>query len=156
MRYVWFYETEMGMMGIVEQEGFITDVFFGAVPPEGEYLQVETALIADAGTQLREYFAGERREFDLPLKPAGTEFQQAVWQALQNIPYGQTASYGEVARAVGRPKAVRAVGGANHKNPIVVIIPCHRVIGADGSLTGYGSGLPVKQKLLRLEGIVDA
>ena len=101
--------------------------------------------------QLKVYFAGKRTRFDLKLAPEGTEFQRAVWKALQTIPYGKTISYGELADKIGNPKAVRAVGGANGKNPIPIIIPCHRVIGADGSLTGFGGGLPTKVALLSLE-----
>jgi methylated-DNA-[protein]-cysteine S-methyltransferase len=101
--------------------------------------------------QLEEYFAGARTRFDLPLVPPGTAFQKKVWAALLRIPFGTTATYGEIARAVGRPEASRAVGGANHRNPIAIIIPCHRVIGADGSMTGYGGGLPRKRLLLELE-----
>ena len=103
--------------------------------------------------QLEAYFAGELKRFDLPLPlaPSGTAFQLKVWRALQEIPYGEVASYGEVARAIGNPKAVRAVGGANARNPIPIIIPCHRVIGSDGSLTGFGGGLTTKQRLLDLE-----
>jgi methylated-DNA-[protein]-cysteine S-methyltransferase len=109
-----------------------------------------------AATQLEEYFAGARTRFDLSLVPPGTAFQKKVWAALLRIPFGQTATYGEIARAVGRPDASRAVGGANHRNPIAVIIPCHRVIGADGSMTGYGGGLPRKRLLLDLEARVGA
>ena len=101
--------------------------------------------------QLDEYFAGKRQQFELRLAPRGTAFQQAVWQALRAIPYGRTCSYAELARAVGRPKAVRAVGAANGRNPLPIVLPCHRVIGADGSLTGFGGGLPTKVSLLRLE-----
>jgi len=101
--------------------------------------------------QLREYFTGERREFDLPLKLSGTEFQVSVLEALQNIPYGETTSYGEIAKRIGRPKAVRAVGAANGRNPIPIIVPCHRVIGSTGDLTGFGGGLDTKEALLRLE-----
>jgi len=102
--------------------------------------------------QLVEYFAGERRTFDLPLAPRGSAFQQRVWQALQEIPYGATCSYADIARAVGAPGSARAVGGANHDNPIGVVIPCHRVIGAGGALTGYAGGLTRKRLLLELEG----
>jgi methylated-DNA-[protein]-cysteine S-methyltransferase len=102
--------------------------------------------------QLGEYFAGERRRFDLPLAPQGTEFQRRVWRALTEIPYGETVSYGELARRIGKPSAPRAVGLANGANPLPIIVPCHRVIGADGSLTGFGGGLPIKRKLLALEG----
>ena len=101
--------------------------------------------------QLNSYFAGELKEFDLPLAPPGTEFQRKVWSALQEIPYGETRSYGELAREVGNANASRAVGAANGRNPIPVIIPCHRVIGGNGSLTGFGGGLETKQHLLKLE-----
>lgn len=106
--------------------------------------------------QLAEYFARTRRSFDLPLDPVGTEFQLAAWEALRAIPYGQTRSYGEQAHAIGRPKAVRAVGAANGRNPISIVVPCHRVIGASGSLTGFGGGLPAKRYLLELESGVQS
>ena len=102
--------------------------------------------------QLREYFDGERRDFDLPLAPQGTEFQRVVWQELARIPYGATISYAQLAQRVGNASAMRAVGAANGRNPLPIVLPCHRVIGADGSLTGFGGGLPTKQFLLRLEG----
>jgi methylated-DNA-[protein]-cysteine S-methyltransferase len=101
--------------------------------------------------QLREYFAGARCSFDLPLAPEGTEFQRAVWRALLDIPYGETLSYGELACRIGNPRASRAVGLANGANPLPIVVPCHRVIGADGSLTGFGGGLAIKQRLLGLE-----
>lgn len=104
-----------------------------------------------AQRQLEEYFRGERTRFDLPLQPKGTPFQWAVWHALTEISYGATASYGDIARAIGRPKAYRAVGMANHCNPIPIIVPCHRVIGSDGGLTGYAGGLEIKRALLELE-----
>jgi methylated-DNA-[protein]-cysteine S-methyltransferase len=106
---------------------------------------------AEVRRQLDEYFAGQRREFDVPLAPAGSEFERRVWAALLEIPYGETASYGEIARRVGAPDAARAVGVANARNPIAVIVPCHRVIGANGTLTGYGGGLERKRLLLDLE-----
>lgn len=112
----------------------------------------EEPLLADCVRQLAEYFSGARRVFDLPLHPVGTAFRMKVWSELQQIPYGQTITYGELARRVGNAGGARAVGGANHHNPISIIIPCHRVIGADGSLTGYGGGLDMKEALLRLEG----
>jgi methylated-DNA-[protein]-cysteine S-methyltransferase len=105
----------------------------------------------EAGMQLDAYFAGELTEFDVPLAPPGTPFQLRVWEALTEIPYGTTTSYGAIAEAVGRPDAVRAVGACNGQNPIAVIVPCHRVIGADGSLVGYGGGLDRKRTLLELE-----
>jgi len=110
-----------------------------------------SALIDKAAAQLEEYFDGERREFDLPLNPSGTPFQMAVWKELLAIPYGETRSYKQIAQNIGNPKALRAVGMANNRNPISIIIPCHRVIGSDGSLVGYGGGLDMKQKLLDLE-----
>jgi methylated-DNA-[protein]-cysteine S-methyltransferase len=108
--------------------------------------------LAAARAQLGDYFAGHRRGFDLPLNPRGTPFQRGVWLALAEIPYGATLSYGELARRLGRPLAVRAVGAANGRNPLPIVLPCHRVIGSDGSLTGYGGGLPAKRLLLALEG----
>ena len=111
----------------------------------------DAAPFAETKRQLTEYFAGTRREFDLPLLPQGTEFQRKVWAELQNIPYGGTQSYGELARKIGSPGASRAVGLANGRNPISIIVPCHRVVGANGKLTGYGGGLPRKAALLELE-----
>lgn len=118
--------------------------------PEPGWIRSEAPFSA-ARKQLIEYFAGKRRAFDLPLKLTGTEFQLRVLDELQRIPYGETASYGDIAKRIGRPKAVRAVGAANGRNPIPVIVPCHRVIGSNGSLTGFGGGLGAKQSLLRLE-----
>ena len=107
--------------------------------------------LREAARQLGEYFAGKRQRFELPLAPDGTVFQRKVWAALQAIPYGETRSYGDIAEALGKPKAAMAVGGANGSNPLPILIPCHRVIGADGSLTGYGGGLEIKRFLLELE-----
>ncbi|HET7307245.1 MAG TPA: methylated-DNA--[protein]-cysteine S-methyltransferase [Gammaproteobacteria bacterium] len=118
--------------------------------PDANWREDEAPL-REAVRQLDEYFAGERRNFDLPLKPEGTAFQQSVWRALRDIPYGATESYGALAKRIGKPKAVRAVGASNGLNPLPIVIPCHRVIGANGSLTGYGGGLPVKHQLLALE-----
>ncbi|MXX76667.1 MAG: methylated-DNA--[protein]-cysteine S-methyltransferase [Holophagales bacterium] len=109
------------------------------------------AALADTRRQLEEYFAGERQEFDLPLSAGGTEFQQRVWAELRRIPFGETISYGELAARIGKPSASRAVGAANGRNPLPVVVPCHRVIGSDGRLTGFGGGLPTKQALLDLE-----
>ena len=117
----------------------------------GTIIQKETPLLRVAKQQLSEYFAGQRTVFDLPIKTAGTAFQQQVWQALKAIPYGETRSYKEIAAAIDNPKAVRAVGGANNKNPISIVIPCHRVIGSSGQLVGYGGGLDAKVFLLALE-----
>lgn len=109
-------------------------------------------LLDRARRQLEEYFAGKRRSFDLPLAPQGTPFQRQVWEALATIGYGQTLSYGQLAARVGKPAASRAVGAANGRNPLPIVLPCHRVIGANGALTGFGGGLPTKEFLLRLEG----
>jgi len=111
----------------------------------------DESAIDEVRRQVEEYCAGERTDFDLELAPSGTPFQRAVWDALLAIPYGETRSYGEIARVIGQPGAARGVGSANHSNPIALIIPCHRVIGADGSLTGYGGGLPLKRALLEHE-----
>jgi methylated-DNA-[protein]-cysteine S-methyltransferase len=119
--------------------------------PEPGWEHSARGPVGEAIRQLRDYFAGRRTGFDLPLAPEGTPFQRAVWRQLQDIPYGGTISYGELARRLGNPKASRAVGSANGANPIPIVIPCHRVIGADGKLTGFGGGLPVKQALLALE-----
>jgi methylated-DNA-[protein]-cysteine S-methyltransferase len=119
--------------------------------PEPGWIEEPTGPLKDAARQLREYFRRDRISFDLPLAPEGTSFQKKVWRALQDIPYGETISYGDLARRVGNPKASRAVGAANGQNPIPIVIPCHRVIGANGKLTGFGGGLPVKEVLLALE-----
>jgi methylated-DNA-[protein]-cysteine S-methyltransferase len=118
--------------------------------PHGDWVADPTPFRA-VMTQLAEYFAGKRRRFELRLAPRGTDFQRRVWRALAEIPYGKTISYGELARSIDKPSASRAVGLANGANPLPIIVPCHRVIGADGSLTGFGGGLPIKRKLLALE-----
>jgi methylated-DNA-[protein]-cysteine S-methyltransferase len=118
--------------------------------PQPEWIYNERPL-AQARQQLTEYFAGERKDFDLPLSLRGTEFQLLVLEELKTIPYGETTSYGDIAKRIGRPKAVRAVGAANGRNPIPIIVPCHRVIGSSGDLTGFGGGLDTKTALLRLE-----
>jgi len=111
-------------------------------------------VFAEAKAELMAYFHGDLKSFTFGIAPKGTEFQMAVWAALKTIPYGQTISYGDLARTIGRPRAVRAVGAANGANPLPIILPCHRVIGADGSLTGFGGGLDVKEALLTLEGVL--
>jgi methylated-DNA-[protein]-cysteine S-methyltransferase len=142
-------ETPVGGLRLEIEGGAITVLSFTDERP-GPAL--DDPLAGAVVVQLGEYFAGARREFDLPLAPRGTEFQRAVWAELALIPFGHTISYGELARRLGNPAAVRAVGRANGSNPIPIVLPCHRVIGADGSLTGYGGGLDRKQALLRLEG----
>ncbi len=142
------YPFPFGQLKIGWQDGAITLLMRTDEPASDEG---RTALTDLAFGQVMEYLDGRRREFDFPYTLRGTEFQQKVWRALCAIPYGQTRTYGEVAAAVGSPKAYRAVGMANHCNPILIAVPCHRVIGADGSLVGYGSGLDMKRALLRLE-----
>lgn len=129
---------------------FIVSLTFGANPGTAAEPNV---LWEKTRGELAEYFAGERRTFDLPIRYAGTPFQKAVWAELLRIPYGETRTYGQLAVALGRPKAARAVGGACHNNPIVLLIPCHRVLGADGSLTGFAGGTDTKKALLSLEGV---
>jgi len=122
---------------------------------DASWCEGDHPVLRRAQQQLADYFAGVRRVFDLPLAPHGTPFQRQVWMTLAGIAYGQTISYAELARRVARPRASRAVGGANGRNPLSIVLPCHRVIGADGSLTGYGGGLAVKAFLLRLEGALN-
>ncbi|MEG3192570.1 methylated-DNA--[protein]-cysteine S-methyltransferase [Lysobacter sp. D1-1-M9] len=117
-----------------------------------DWREGEHPAFVPARAQLGEYFDGQRRSFELPLAPRGTQFQREVWQTLASIPYGETISYAQLATRVGKPRAMRAVGAANSRNPLPIVLPCHRVIGADGSLTGFGGGLPTKQFLLALEG----
>ena len=123
-----------------------------SIAPQADWKPSDAPFLREAAAQLDAYFRGARREFELDLKPTGTAFQLAVLNALATIPYGETRSYGEIASQVGRPRAVRAVGAANGRNPLPIVIPCHRVIGADGSLTGFGGGLETKRYLLDLEG----
>jgi len=149
---VFYYETKLGTIGIAETEGSISHLFFrGEKFPESKFTIKETPVLAEAAKQLTEYLNGTRREFDLPLAPSGTEFMQRIWKALQEIPYGETRSYKDIAAAAGNVKACRAVGMANNRNPISIFIPCHRVIGANGDLIGYGGGLDKKSFLLDLE-----
>lgn len=120
--------------------------------PSGDGGAEAAAILDTAERQLTEFFAGRRQAFDLPLAATGTEFQRLVWEGLREIPFGETISYGELARRIGRPRALRAVGAANGANPLPIIMPCHRVIGANGKLTGFGGGLEIKRRLLELEG----
>jgi methylated-DNA-[protein]-cysteine S-methyltransferase len=147
-------DSPIGPLLVASREGGLAEIRFNgrreALPPGWQYVD---ALEGDAVPQLRAYFAGELRTFDLPLAPEGTPFQRAVWEALRAIPYGTTCSYADLARRIGRPAAVRAVGAANGKNPLPIVVPCHRVIGSDGTLTGYAGGLSVKRALLALEGL---
>jgi methylated-DNA-[protein]-cysteine S-methyltransferase len=150
-----YFESPIGPLLIAGDQECIRHIQFPqdgkAVKPEGGWIESNSGGAARAVTQLREYFAGRRVEFDLPLAPQGTQFQLAVWRELQRIPYGETISYGDLARRIGNPKASRAVGSANGANQIPIVIPCHRVIAAGGKLGGFGGGLPVKEALLALE-----
>lgn len=152
--YYCFLDTPIGELLLAGEDGALSMIGFpkGSMrrEPEADWIFNEKPL-ADACRQLREYFAGERQAFDIPLQLSGTEFQVSVLEALRKIPYGQTASYGEIAKRIGRPRAVRAVGAANGRNPIPIVVPCHRVIGSTGDLTGFGGGLDTKEALLRLE-----
>lgn len=156
-------ETPAGpMLVVVDESGALARLEFLAgrtadsllreTGSNGDEWVEDAAACSAVAEQLDEYFHGGRTTFELELAPRGTPFQRQVWQALREIPYGQTSSYGELARQVGRPKGSRAVGRANGSNPIAVVVPCHRVIGADGSLTGYASGVEIKRLLLELEG----
>lgn len=155
-------QTPIGVIYIEENGEAVTSLYIDNTHEERYYFdesdkklqfldEPASDLLETAGIQLMEYFQGKRKEFSIPLAPQGTEFQKKVWKALCTIPYGQTASYGEIATQIGNPKACRAVGGANNKNPIMIFIPCHRVIGADGSLVGFGGGLGAKRYMLDLE-----
>ena len=148
MVYQFTYETILGSVTFVEEDGTLL-----AITTHRSYEGIcqETPLVKEACRQLSEYLKGERKTFDLPLNPKGTDFQKCVWRALCDIPYGETRTYKQIAEAIGNPKAVRAVGMANNRNPITIIVPCHRVIGANGKLVGYGGGLEMKEFLLRLE-----
>ncbi|WP_089611584.1 methylated-DNA--[protein]-cysteine S-methyltransferase [Dehalobacterium formicoaceticum] len=151
MKNIFYYLTEIGQIGIGANGTAITDVFFDGETISGDQNVMETPLIQKASLQIKEYLEGKRSAFDVPLALEGTEFQLAAWHALQTIPYGETRSYKEMAAQIGNPKACRAIGRANNRNPIAIIIPCHRVIGANGKLVGYGGGLPIKERLLQLE-----
>lgn len=139
--------TPIGSLCIREEDEAICAIDF----TKGDLCPPGTPLLAEAARQLTAYFDGTLTAFDLPIRLEGTSFRMKCWRALQTIPYGETISYGEQAKRIGNPKAVRAVGGANHHNPVSIVVPCHRVIGADGSLTGYGGGMDKKQWLLEHE-----
>lgn len=149
MRYGQYMETPIGKLYIAEEDGCLVELGNGQAG-SGDCIQ-ETDLLRRTMQQLQEYFAGQRREFDLPACGKGTDFQKKVWKALCEIPYGETRTYGQIAAAVGSPKAFRAVGSACNKNPIMIIVPCHRVIGVGGKLVGFAGGLDMKEKLLNIE-----
>ncbi|MDV0440881.1 methylated-DNA--[protein]-cysteine S-methyltransferase [Methanorbis furvi] len=151
MRRMYYYQTPIGKIGMAEEDGFITNLWFPGTPAPIDADLWETPVLKRAAKQLGGYFAGGKHPFTIPLAPKGTEFMQSVWAELQKIPCGTTVSYQEIAERIGKKNAARAVGLANNKNPIPILIPCHRVIGKNGQLTGYRGGLAMKQKLLDLE-----
>ncbi len=152
--YYCYLDTPIGELLLAGEDGALSMIGFpkGSMrrDPESDWIYNEKPL-SEARQQLQEYFAGERKAFDLPLQLYGTEFQVSVLEALQKIPYGETVSYGEIAKRIGKPKAMRAVGAANGRNPIPIVVPCHRVIGSSGDMTGFGGGIDTKEALLRLE-----
>ena len=148
MIYQYSYETILGPVTFVEEDGALLAI---STHRSFEGMVQETGLIKEAHLQFSEYLKGERKEFDIPFRMKGTKFQKQVWTALCEIPYGETRSYKQIAEAIGNPKAVRAVGMANNRNPLLVVVPCHRVIGSNGQLVGYAGGLDKKECLLRLE-----
>lgn len=150
MIYTAFIETPIGCMGLKEEDGYLIQSFYVQKNPDNQQ-QTFTPLLQKAMDQLQEYFVGTRDRFDIPLRFEGTNFQKQVWQELQRIPYGETRTYGEIATYMDKPHAARAVGQANNKNPLMIFIPCHRVIGAKGALVGYANGLGMKKTLLDLE-----
>ncbi|CUH95683.1 hypothetical protein P22_1760 [Propionispora sp. 2/2-37] len=151
MKQIAFYQTMLGLVGIAEKNGALTDLFFGREHQPQDSVERETPLLREAAKQLKEYLAGKRKTFELALAPEGTSFRKTVWGALREIPYGETRSYKQVATVIGQPGASRAIGMANNKNPLLILIPCHRVISNSGKLVGYAAGLDVKEKLLELE-----
>lgn len=151
MRQIGKITSFLGLLSIAEEDGYIVKVDFGELQGV-DYLPENTPLMKQAEKELQEFQLGQRTQFTLPLNPLGTPFQKKVWAQLLEIPKGETRSYQEVGKAIGNEKASRAVGMANNRNPIPVFIPCHRVIGKNGALVGYGGGLSIKETLLRLEG----
>lgn len=151
-RRAWFYDMDIGRVGIAERGGAVTHLFFGGTARPMSLYPERTELLDRAAGQLREYLAGNRRRFDLPLAPEGTDFQERVWNELRAVDYGKTRTYSQLAEAIGNPRACRAVGRAVGHNPTPILLPCHRVVGAGGKLTGYAGGLALKQRLLAMEG----
>lgn len=151
MQYIWRYQFLFGAFTLVSTQDALNAISFQEELSLPEAIHEETPVLKQAAAQMAEYFAGQRKTFTIPLAPKGTEFQKRVWQALCDIPYGETRCYADIAAAIGNPKASRAVGMANNRNPLMIVIPCHRVIGRNGALTGYAGGLDLKQKLLCLE-----
>lgn len=151
MKYIYFYDTIIGKIGIKVNEEYLLAINFNHIYEETDFLEKETDLIKEVYNQLNNYFKGRCKVFNLPISQEGTEFQHSVWNKLQKIPFGEVWSYKKLAISLGKEKAYRAVGMANNKNNIPIIIPCHRVIGSDGTLVGYSGGLKIKQFLIDLE-----
>lgn len=151
MKYIWYYKTSIGKIAIAEEDGAVSHILFQGDMSLENYEKKETKTIKEAAKQLKAYFEGKLKKFDVPLLLQGTAFQKECWQALMEIPYGQTCTYKDIAVKIGNPKAVRAVGMSNNRNKIPIIIPCHRVIGSNGKLVGFAGGLDTKQQLLDLE-----
>lgn len=154
MKQYCYYESPIGKLLLVGADSYLENLYFPNKINSislSENFEEDNSSFQQITTQLTEFFSGKRKNFQLQLRPQGTDFQLQVWRELQKVPYGKTASYGEIAARIGNPKACRAVGMANSKNPIPIIIPCHRIIGKNGSLTGFGGGLDVKKQLLGLE-----
>ncbi len=160
MFYTWLEETPVGRLLIAGTDAGLKHVSFSAahfsspeVTPQDDW-ELNDRALREPAQQLKAYFAGKLKQFSLPLAADGTDFQKQVWKALGEVPFGRTASYGDIAKAVGSPAASRAVGLANGRNPIAIVVPCHRIIGSNGRLVGYGGGLPYKKTLLNLEGVM--
>ena len=152
-----FFSSPIGTLRLVSNGSHLSRIeLAGRHRLQGDDLETDDAVLSRCSAQLEEYFDGARRAFDLPLAAVGTDFQRAVWRALGDIPYGTSRSYREIARTLGKPAAVRAVGAANGANPLPIVVPCHRVVGSDGRLTGYAGGLDAKRLLLELEGVLAA
>lgn len=154
--YYFTKDTSIGKITVEEINGYISGIYFGDFSEISDeiYMKKNTETIENVFLQLEEYFEGKRQEFDIKILMRGTEFQKKVWNALMEIPYGKAVSYKYIAEKIGNPNASRAVGNANNKNRIMILIPCHRVIGKDGKLVGYAGGLDKKKKLLKIEGIL--
>ena len=146
------FDSPIGTLRLLARDGALVRIEFeNGLRDDG--IEQDDPVLAETAHQLQQYFAGERTDFDLPLRAEGTDFQRQVWNALSDIPFGELRSYRDIATSIGRDKAVRAVGAANGANPIPIVVPCHRVVGSDGTLTGFGGGLPAKKRLLAIEGI---
>lgn len=153
MKKIYYYNTQIGKVGIAEEYGFITNLYFMNMKLPLNVKQYETDILKEAYTQLCEYMNGKLKDFDLPLNPSGTSFQQKVWSELLNVPYGDTCTYKDIAIKIGIEKSMRAVGNACNKNPIPIIIPCHRIVSNNGDLNGYVGGADIKERLLNIEKI---